>query len=549
MTQPIGHPGIFLNEYSISNQGHLDLPNILAMGKKADPRDFGVLDLWAYKRREEVPFMALNLTGNIENIETDEYTFDVLTAGDKSIKIVKDLSGVARPGYGGMPFEIITNRYIGAGARIKFDVTHPLEMQAQDNSVHIGGEHHKVTLKIVPNAANVEFVDKGLLVEGSQLTVLAHTINSEFGQKFATWQVDGSSRKKFLNKVTTAEIQTSYHITRQAGIFAGKLLLDAERVKLTRDKVMEYVEVEGAAENGITYLSDYFRAGAPSFQRFGFRGIVSLYDDIALGILAKEAYNYQIWGTGGLNGQDGFDQQHFAPGVYFQLDFSGYKHFYNIETFDISILKGAVRDYFKDKQAPVAEGSEPTIEIRTGEGGFELITEAFSRELFGKGIQIMATDFGGFISGNVASGLSLNQPIVTGYRIPGVALFRVVKDFSLSRRESNHLINPTLSTGYTLSSYTMLIQDYNYASSNMKVVRPINDGGGQIRMNVQNGRHMSHPLFEQQARGNVTVTQSSDYRTGFEATFTTVPDTVIVMDPTRLLKLVPKNPFFSNYGL
>src|SRR5688572_23853140 len=107
MTPSIGHPGIFLNEYQITGDGHLDLPKLLAMSAPTQRTSFGVLDLWAYKRKEESPFLALNISGNVQEIEGDSYEFEVVTAGDKSIRIIKNLSTSARPGYGGEPFELI----------------------------------------------------------------------------------------------------------------------------------------------------------------------------------------------------------------------------------------------------------------------------------------------------------------------------------------------------------------------------------------------------------------------------------------------------------
>src|SRR5690606_13197452 len=131
----------------------------------------------------QVPYMALAFrTGNVEMWNTDKYTFDVETATDKSIRIVKDISGKSQPGYGGEPFELIVSRYIGVGARVKFSPMHHLELQVIESQKVVGEKHYRTKFRLVQGASNDEYVPKHLLATDSKLTVLAHTFNSEFGQ-------------------------------------------------------------------------------------------------------------------------------------------------------------------------------------------------------------------------------------------------------------------------------------------------------------------------------------------------------------------------------
>lgn len=548
-TPSIGHLGVFLNEYEFKVDGHLDkakLQHMAMIGAPTQPKDFGTLDLWSFKRLEEVPFMAIPFqTGNVELWDTDTYTFRLPTAAENSLKIVKDISNKAKPGEGSEPFELLVNKYVGAGARIKFDPLHPLEMQAQANSVR-SGEHHKVTLKVVQNASGESFVPKVLLQEGSRLTVLAHAFNSEWGQEYSTWEMSGGTDKKFMNKITNAPIQTSYQVTADAVRFANGGKIDGEIFQKTKNRVLEYVGIKGSAGNGITYLADFINQGG-TVSETSFRTIAALYDDIAVGILAKEGYNIMVWGSGGSSNQDGLDSQVFSPGIYFQFDFSGYKHTYTIETFDEQVLIGAIKSFSKDKVKPAMLGNEPVYEIRTGDGGWELVTKLFEKYLFNSNVWMGAKEFGA-VEGQFATGLSINRPTVTSYRHPNLGILKVIKDESLNgSRESNDLINPYLPTGYRLSSYTMMIQPYDMSASNIKLVRPVHLGGGTVDMTVINGRGATHPLFEK-VQGNMRIRQGANLKTGYAAYFETVPDTGIVIDPTKVLKLTPKHPFIPGFS-
>lgn len=551
MTPSIGHLGVFLHEYDMSLSGHLDKPQMLhlaKMGQPTKPVDFGTLDLWAFKRTEEQPFMNLAFrTGNVEMWDTDEYTFDIATAHEKSVKIVKDISGQAKPGENQRPFEIIVNRYVGAGARVKFDPLHPLEMQVIGNGTKLG-EHYKIQLRVVQGPYKEEYVPKQLLAEGSRLTILAHTFNSEFGQEYPSWEISAASKKKFINKITNAPVATSYSVTAEAANFANGMKIDGNMFRQTKNRMVEYVAVKGSSDNGIAYLNDFLNAGG-TVSSIEFQTVATLYDDIAVGILGQEGYNMQVWGSGGSNEADGLDTQVFAPGVYFQFDYSGYKNFFTIETFDETVLLGAIKSFTKDKLPTPSLGGEPMYEIRTGDGGWELVTRIFEKYLYNSNVWMGAKEYG-FVEGQASTGLAINRPVVTQYRHPLIGILKVVKDSSLNGgREANDLINPYVpGTGHRLSSFTMLIQPWDMNSSNIRLVRPVHLGGGKVDMTVINGRGLTHPLFEQ-SFGNIVARQGSSLKTGYSAYFETVPDTAIVIDPTKVLKLVPKHPVIPNFGL
>jgi hypothetical protein len=544
MATPQVIPGIFLKESRLELVSHLDLPHLSAISSPTQPTDFGLIDLWAFKRKNEVPLLAMNLDGaSIQYIPGDTYTFELATASDMSTYIVEDISGSATPGIDGEEFQIkVNNNKLGGyGSRLKFDLTSPIELEVTTKQIKPQGEHYIYWVKMVPSFNGEKYVPKHYLTNGSKLYKLAATRSAEFGQNYDSWAVGGSSRKKFINFVSTGEFQSSYHITRQAAKFSNGKHFDKAWVDSTKNKVMQYVQLNGVADNGIRFFDDFVKLNPLEAKNasIGLSYIASLYDDITIGILAQMCSNYLMWGSGGTSGNDGMDSQLLAPGLWFQLDYSGYKRFFTIENFSKGVLIDAVRDYYIGKQ-DILIGQEPKLTIRTGRGGFELISTIFSAELNSVNMVMNAKDYG-VVTGTVQN-LTINQPLVQTFRINFIAEFNVVYDPSLDFTEANDLINPYVGGGYRLSSYSMIIHDYNEfgGSDNIKVLRPSDIGAGQVKMYVQNGTE-AHPMTMMNKNG-MQMHQSANHTTGYGAYFSTVPDTVWVKDPTRLLKLVPRNP-------
>ncbi len=87
----------------------------------------------------------------------------------------------------------------------------------------------------------------------------------------------------------------------------------------------------------------------------------------------------------------------------------------------------------------------------------------------------------------------------------------------------------------------MLIEDYNTSRDNIAIIRK---NGTRMRMIVEPG-DQTHPLLRMNHNvngQNISVHQASDELTGYQVKFVGRADTAIVKDPTKLLKLVPKNP-------
>jgi hypothetical protein len=263
-------------------------------------------------------------------------------------------------------------------------------------------------------------------------------------------------------------------------------------------------------------------------------------DALAIDMMQSQNNNLMVWGDQIDILREGYDTQRLVPGVWFQLDMAGYKHVYSIDTFTLDTVTDAIKD-FEQGKVPMRESvSNNTYVIRTGRGGSELIYKAFLKNGFNINAQIQNSEFK-FIEGPNAANLTYNVARFTKYQIPNIGYLSVEWEPGFDPVKSDEFVNPMLAGGYRLSSYTMLIEDYNTSRDNIVIVRK---NGSRLRMVVESG-DQTHPLMRMTTNisgNNITVHQGSDELTGYEVRFYGNADSAIVKDPTKLLKLVPKNP-------
>jgi hypothetical protein len=221
---------------------------------------------------------------------------------------------------------------------------------------------------------------------------------------------------------------------------------------------------------------------------------------------------------------------------------AGYKHTYSLELFTLNTIGNAIKDYEFGKRELAQSINDRQYIIKTGMGGLELLYNAFLKEGLMVPAQVQNADHN-FLEGQ-ANNLTVNQPRIVKYQLKGIGYIipQLEPGFDPMTGQ-DEIVNPILDGGWRLSSYTMLIEDYNTSGTNIAIVRKTAEAG-RIRMHVEAGLD-THPLLRQNTSingQNITVTNGSDQKTGYRVSFTGRADTAIVKDPTKLLKLVPINP-------
>lgn len=546
----LGHPGIFIGQArSLGLKNHVDIPYVTALAPEK-PLDFGVLDLWALRQRTESPLLTLAIdNAQVIYTDADYYTFELPSAADATTRLVSGGLDKDKQGMDGeeIPF-VVTRRDLSPGSIFKFDLTSRISFTVIDRPIEQLGEHYKVWAVLNTNS-QVKFVTKSEFQPQRQIIKLADVRGLDFSSFKSVWSISGvPSLAKYKNYLSNVMLQQSYRVTSGAVEYLNHhTRIDARQIQMMEQTVLQFYQVRGIADNKVIDLrtpehyQNYFqRLQEEKVKGNGEAAMVNLLDSVAINLMQKQNNDLMIWGDQIDIIRDGYDTQRIIPGVWFQLDMAGYKHTYSIDTFTLDTLTDAIKD-FEFGKVPLRESvSSNEYVIRTGRGGQELIYKAFMKAGFQIPAQLQNQQFN-FISGPDAANLQYNVARFVRYQIPNIGYISVDWEPGFDPVKADEFVNPVLSGGYRLSSYTMLIEDYNTSRDNIAIVRK---NGHKMRMTVEAG-DQTHPLLRSTTSingQNITVSQASDELSGYQVKFISKADSAIVKDPTKLLKLVPKNP-------
>ncbi len=545
----LGHPGIFMGQArSLGLKNHIDIPYITALAPEK-PLDFGVLDLWALKQRTDSPMLTMAID-NAQVIMSDAeyYTFELPSATDATTRLVS--GGLDRDKFGmdgeEIPF-VVSRRDLAPGSIFKFDLTSRISFTVAAREIEQLGEHYKLWATLNTNS-QVKFVTKAEFQPQRQIIKLADIRGLDFSSYKSTWSVGGMGMAKYKNYLSNALLQQSYRVTSGAVEYMNtNTRIDSKEISRMEQTVLQFYQVRGIADNKVVDLTDpeSYKAYWEKIQEAKSRGageaaFVNLLDSISISMMQKQNNDLMVWSDQINLLRDGYDTTRLVPGVWFQLDLAGYKHTYSIDTFTLDTLTNAIKDFEFGKVPLRASVSDNVYIIKTGRGGSELIYKAMIKGGFMIPGQIQNSEFG-FITGPNAANLTYNVPRFTRYQIANIGYLEVQWEPGFDPVKADEFVNPVLAGGYRLSSYTMLIEDYNTSRDNLVIIRK---NGTKMRMIVEPG-DQTHPLLRMNSNingQNIQVHQASDEKTGYEVKFVGRADTAIVKDPTKLLKLVPKNP-------
>ena len=550
-------PNVGLNEGILMHKGkmldaltsHVDMSHIGAIAAPTEPTHLGTKDLWAFKRKQDTPF--INISGidqtNVIYTEDDFVTYDILAETDASISIVGDVSGNDEIGKGGQPFELMVNshRLGGHGQKFKFNRMTDPEFLVTDSPIRQVGENW---IYVVKRVDSDKPVNKAYLKPGAKITLLGSEKSPEFGQSYNSFAgLKGPGRNKYIVPVGQYEQNVHYHMTTKVceyGGGSGTITMSAQD-KAAYDGLFEhYFSMTGFETSGLTTMSDALRVNPDGFKAAIQAGNVkvalsTMYDSLALKYLMRGEREDMMWGTGGVRNMGGLDEYVVAPGAWKQMD-TGYKTEYSIPLFSLDTFKAAVTEYFHGKIDYPDTGMEPVLIVETGKGGLELVNGLITSLANTSGFIRNVKDFG-TIKGSSSLDLSYTPDFYREYTMAMLATLRFKYNSAFDPIEEDPTWNPTLSTGYKLSSYNFIIYGENELSKNgnIKIIRKKEDN--DVKMQVINGTG-SHPLTRMMGPGGAKMHVGSDLRSGYSAFFRKKADTLHIMDSTRILKLVAKGP-------
>ncbi len=533
MATPVLNNGIFLRDTSYAASSHVDSYHLSNLLKSAEPMDLGPVDLWAMAQKVEMPLYQMSSFGGKNVISVDnargEYKWQIPVAQDLPY-ITEDIeSANATKGIDGQTFKIKLNkRQFGHGDIITYDKYNGAEMYITADDIIPAGDGFIYTVQLVNND-NLKFLDNKYLKSGTKV-FRKGSARGEYGERFSDLGSVNAGFREFYNYVGGAEAHVHYSISSRADMMMkGGMKADGTVpvVELWRsfDKSIDpsITDLNGlATKMGKEYVKKAYENGQLT------RTFLTTLEAAHLSKIATDIETYLMWGQGGRVKQDGPDDIRLSVGLWKQLD-NSYKRIYNKGSFNLDLFKSEIFNFFNGKVEFQGPDPKRQLVVQTGLGGMKLVNEAIKKEAINSGLVINASEVGAI----TGKGMDLNFGFAyTQYVIPFLANVKFVLNPAFDNIHTNDIENPIID-GFPLSSYNFIIFDIT-DNNNDNIFLLKLSWDNQLKWFYQNGT-MDY-------MGRSQGFQSSGNFNGYRVFMTQTMPAVWVKDPTKVLKIVMRNP-------
>tara|TARA_R110000751_G_scaffold4204_3_gene19628 strand:+ start:638 stop:2278 length:1641 start_codon:yes stop_codon:yes gene_type:complete len=540
MATPVLNNGLFLRDTSYNASSHVDSYHLAGMLGNSEPMDMGPVDLWAMTQKVEMPLYQMASFGGKNTIMVDnargEYKWQTPIAIDLPF-VTDDVTEADVVGKDGQKFRIkLSKRTFGHGDIITYDKYNGLELYITADDILPAGNGFIYTVQLVNNASNTGLDTTKYLVAGTKF-FRKGSARGEYGERFSDISTEAGFRE-FYNFVGGAEAHVHYSISSRADLMLKGGMNADGTVPVTEiwrnfDKNIDpsISTLEGmVSAMGKDYIKRAFDNGSLS------RTFLTSMEAAHLTKVANDIETYLMWGHGGRVKQDGPDDIRLSVGLWKQLD-NSFKRVYNKASFDLDMFKNELYNFYQGKVE--LEGPDPgrTLVVQTGIGGMKLINEAIRAEAAG------LTGTGGLGAGAVYNademGIVKGNPMdlgfgyaFTSYIIPFLANVQFVLNPAFDNLHTNDIENP-LVDGRPLSSYSFIIFD---------VTDNVQDNIFLLKLSWDNALKWFYQNGTMDYMGRSQGFASSGNFNGYRVMMTQTMPAIWVKDPTKVLKIVMKNP-------
>jgi hypothetical protein len=533
MSTPVLNNGIFLRDTQYHSSSHVDSYHLVNMLKSAEPTDLGPVDLWAMAQKVEMPLYQMSSFGGKNVIMVDnargEYKWQIPVAQDLPY-IVEDIEAENQTkGIDGQTFKIKLNRRMfGHGDIITYDKYNGVEMYITADDVIPTNDGFVYTVQLVNND-NTKYLDNKYLKVGTKV-FRKGSARGEYGERFSDLGDVRAGFREFYNYVGGAEAHVHYSISSRADLMMkGGMKADGtvpvielwRNFEKTNDPSITSLE-DMAAKLGKDYVKKAYQSGQLT------RTFLTTLEAAHLTKIANDIETYLMWGQGGRIKQDGPDDLRLSVGLWKQLD-NSYKRIYNRGSFNLDLFKSEIFNFFNGRVEFKGPDPQRSLIVQTGIGGMKLVNEAIKREAVNSGLVLNAHELGAV----TGKGLDLNFGFAyTSYVIPFLANVKFVLNPAFDNVHTNDIENPIID-GFPLSSYNFIIFDItDNTNDNIYLLKLSWDN--QLKWFYQNGT-MDY-------MGRTQGFQSSGQFNGYRVFMTQTMPAIWVKDPTKVLKIVMRNP-------
>jgi hypothetical protein len=537
MATPVLNNGIFLRDTQYNASSHVDSYHLANMLKDAEPMDMGPVDIWAMTQKVEMPLYQMSSFGgknviNVDNIR-GEYKWQTPVSQDLPY-IIEDIEPAnLTKGIDGTTFKIKLNkREFGHGDIITYDKFNGVEMYiVPDQDILPIGDAFIYTVQLVDND-NYKFLENKYLVNGTKV-FRKSSARGEYGERFSDIQTKAGYRE-FYNFVGGSEAHVHYSISSRADMqLKGGMNADGT-VPVTEiwrnfDKQMD-PSISKIEDMVATMGKDYVKRAIANGDLS--RTFLTSLEAAHLTKIATDIETYLMWGHGGRVKQDGPDDIRLSVGLWKQLD-SSFKRVYNKSSFNLDLFRSEIYNFFAGRVE--FQGPDPSRQliVQTGMGGMRMVNEAIKREAVASGLLINAGTGGNGIGAISGRAMDLNFGFAyTSYVIPFLANVKFVLNPAFDNIHTNDIENPIID-GNPLSSYSFIIFDItDNTNDNIYLLKLSYDN--QLKWWYQNGT-MDY-------MGRSQGFQSSGQFNGYRVYMSQTMPAIWVKDPTKVLKIVMRNP-------
>lgn len=537
MSTPSFNNGIFLRDTAYQASSHVDSYHLMNMLKDAEPTDMGPIDIWAQTQKVEMPLYQMSSFGGKNIIEVDnvrgEFKWQTPISQDLPF-VTEDIepANLAK-GIDGTSFKVKFNkREFGHGDIVSYDKYNGVEMivSAEDDILPIG-DGFIYTMYLVNNDS-YKYLDNKFLKAGTKF-FRKGSARGEYGERFSDISTK-SGYREFYNYVGGAEAHVHYSISSRADMMLKKGMNADGTVPVTEiwrnfdrsmDPTVSSIE-DMVGKMGKDYVKRAMANGDLS------RTFLTKMEAAHLTKIATDIETYLMWGHGGRVRQDGPDDIRLSVGLWKQLD-NSFKRVYNKSSFSLEMFRAELYNFYNGRVE--FEGPDPKrkIVVQTGLGGMRMVNEAIKREAASQNFTVNAGEGGNGIGAIKGQGMNLGFGYAyTSYVIPFLANVEFVINPAFDNVHTNDIENPVID-GHALSSYSFIIFDVtDNSQDNIYMLKLKWDN--ELKWWYQNGT-MDY-------MGRTKGFQSSGQFNGYRVYMTQVMPAIWVKDPTKVLKIVMRNP-------
>ena len=489
-------------------------------------------------QKVEMPLYQLASFGGKNTIMVDnargEYKWQTPVAQELPY-VVKDLNSGAAKGADGQKFKIMFNkREFGHGDIITYDKYGGTELYVTADDILPQGDGFVYTVQLVNNSNTATLSEKFQTIGTKYFR--KGSARGEYGERFSDITTNTGFRE-FYNFVGGAEAHVHYSISSRADLML--------KGGMNADGTIPVTEIWRSFDNNlnpsVSSLESMVEIMGKDYVKRAFdngdlsRTFLTSMEAAHLSKVASDIETYLMWGHGGRVKQDGPDDIRLSVGLWKQLD-NSFKRVYNKGNFSLDMFKNELYNFYQGKVE--FEGPDPKREliVQTGIGGMKLINQAIKDDVSiinGAGNTspwVINADNVGAVSGQ---GMDMGYGwSFTSFIIPFLANVKFVLNPAFDNLHTNDVENP-LVDGRPLSSYSFIIFDVtDEGSDNIHLLKLNWDN--QLKWFYQNGT-MDY-------MGRSQGFASSGNFNGYRVYMTQTMPAIWVKDPTKVLKIVMKNP-------